>query len=166
MSIPGLNEPFPSRSEIVKPSRKASDVFIRWIENVLLSRLQASPVLAEALTPLPDQNAAAAGTLGVNLSGGLYRVDAHTVITVVDPVANSVQLTLGWTLNGLAYTETFTVLNSIVLGAAGTRQSAIFAMQVDPNTSVTYAYAYASNTPNAMHWQAALGLTLIGTIGA
>lgn len=170
MPIPGLNEPFPSRDEIVimrgDKAGHPTTRLTRYMEEVLLNRLQASPVLAQSITILANENTAVSGELAVNLSGGLYRVDVHTALRVCDPVSNSLQLTIGWTLNGLAYTETFTVLNGIVLGATTTRQSVVFNLQVDANTSVTYAFTYASNTAGVMHWQSALGLTLLGTIGA
>lgn len=165
MPIPGLNEPFPSRDRIVEKDGHPSYLFTNWNERVLLARLQASPVLAETPTVLVDQAAAAAGDLAVNVSGGFYRVEVFSALSVADAVANSLQLTLSWTLNGHAYTETFAALTSLVVGAAGSRQSAVFVMQVDPNTAVSYSFAYVSNTPGAMRWQTAATLTLIQAIG-
>lgn len=166
MPIPLLGEPFPSRDVIVKPNGKASEVFTRWNEQTLLRRLAATPVLPDPLEVLKNQTAAAAGTIGGTQSGGLYVCNPYLQIVTPAAVANTLQLTLNWTFSGIALSEVFTVLNSIVVGAAAGRQIAPpVTLWIDPNTAVSYSIAYTSNPAAAMVWAAALGLTLLQPLG-
>lgn len=161
-----ITEPFPSRDAIVNPQTgKASDVFVRWNEEGLLRRLQSTPVLPDVAEVLRNRSAAASGTIGGLQSSGLYALNGYMQILTPAGVANSLQLTIGWTFNGVSFTEVFAALTSIVLGNAGTRQPQVFSLWIDPNTAVSYSFAYASNPAAAMVWTAALGLTLLQPIG-
>lgn len=165
MPIPGLNEPFPSRDAIVKPNGHASDVFVRYNEQSLLRRLDSTPVLTDPVERLDSQSAGASGTIGGLQAAGLYVLHGYSQILTPAGVSNSLQLTIGWTFNGTTELEIFTALTSIVPGAAGTRGSHVFVLWLDPNTPVSYSFAYASNAAGAMVWSAALALTLLQSLG-
>lgn len=160
-----LTEPFPSRDPIVDPrTGKAAAIFTRWNEEGLLRRLASTPVLPDPVVRLTNKTAGASGTFGGALSGGLYAFHGYAQILTPAAVANTLQLTLGWTFNGVAQTEVFPVLNGLIVGAVSTRGSHLFTMQITPNSSVSYSVAYTSNPAAAMVWSAALGLTLLQPI--
>lgn len=161
---PFLTEPFPSRDRIVTPEGKSSDLFTRWNEETLIRRLASSPVLPDAVELVEHKSAAASGTIGSTQTRGLYVVNGYAQILTPAGVANSLELTLGWTFDGIAQTEVFAALTSIVLGNAGTRQSQVVTLWIDANTAVSYSYAYVSNPGGAMVYSAALGLTLLQPI--
>lgn len=166
MPIPQISEPFPSRDVLIElageDAGKPTRLFTRWQEEVLLLRLAASPVLTDPVEVLDTPgNTALAGTIGGTQNAGVYSVNGYVQILTPAAVANSVQLTLGWTFNGQPFTEVFPVLNSIVLGNVLTRQSVQFTVRLDPNTAVSYSFAYVSNPAATMVWMAVLALTLV-----
>jgi hypothetical protein len=163
MPIPGLNEPFPSRDEIVKASRKGADVFVRWIEQGLLARLSASPVLAEPPVVLTDKNTTQADTIGGTQSAGFYQVNAYLECTTADGGgAPTAQLTLTWTHNGKVLTRTYTALSGS--NVANTRGE-VDVIQIDGGTPVDYTIVYtAGATPLLFKFSATLSLTLVASI--
>lgn len=165
MPVPGLNEPFPSRDAIVKPDGKAADVFVRWNEQSLIRRLQSTPVLPDPVEVIDSRTTALAGTIGGVQSGGLYTVSAYAQILTPAAIANSLQLTIGWTFNGVAHTEVFTALTGLIVGASNTRQGVAYPIWIDPQTTVSYSFAYVSNPAAAMVWSAAVALTMLQSIG-
>lgn len=162
MPIPGLNEPFPSRDAIVKPNGNAADVFVRWNEEVLLQRLRSSPVLAEPVVTEDDKTATVTGTIGGTQSGGFYAFQYYGQVLVAAGVSSGLQLSLAWTYNGIAQTETFTNLTTNLITS---RQGLTYPLRIDPNATVSYTLTYASNPAAAMRYAAAMSLTLLQPLG-
>lgn len=106
-------------------------------------------VVAQVLLDHQQASIVTANLLLTNLAGGAYRVQYHTKIQVVDGVASSVTVTIGWTQDGNACAFSGAVLNG---NTANTQQQRTFPIVIDANTDITYAVAYVSNTPGQMKY--------------
>lgn len=163
MPIPGLNEPFPSRDEIVKESRKAADVFVRWIEEALLARLTASPVLAESPTQVVDANTTLFDTFGATQSAGFYQVGAYLECTTADGAGvPTAQLAITWTHNGKVLSRIYTALSG---SSVANNRGEADVIQIDGGTPVDWTIVYtAGATPLLFKYSATLSLTLLASI--
>lgn len=85
------------------------------------------------------------------IDAGLYRVSYYLRKTVADGVASSLTLTYGWTETGVALTESQAAL---VTDAITAEQSGSKLVRADAASDLTFAIAYASNTPGACHYNA------------
>ncbi len=81
------------------------------------------------------------------VSPGLYRVSFYQRKTIADGVNSSLTLTLGWVDGGIALTQAFPALATDTTSAF---QTATIFVRCDAATDITYAEAYASNTPAKM----------------
>lgn len=123
-------------------------------------QLASSPVTINQIAS-KDANAAVATSdlSGIVVAGGLYEVRTYQQITTVDGVSSSLQVTIGWTYNGVIQSETFTALTGDTLTTKLTGPSKVF--RADAATPITYAIAYASNTPAKMKYTADLLLSRV-----
>lgn len=92
--------------------------------------VQSSAYTSIAATAIPTQG----------LTAGLYRVSYDVSLLTPASVSSSLTVTLGWTYNGSARSQTFAALTSNV---ASSQQGGVYAMQIDSATSVTCAVALA-----------------------
>lgn len=83
-------------------------------------------------------------------AAGLYRVSYYTRKTVADGVSSSLTVTLGWTDHAVPLTEAGAALAT---DTVSTQQSGSKLIYADANSDITFAVAYASNTPGAMRYQ-------------
>lgn len=80
-------------------------------------------------------------------SDGFVRVGYYLRKTVADGVSSSLTFTVGWTQGGQAFSFSFSALTT---DTATAEQDGIKAIYCDAASAVTFAVAYASNTPNTM----------------
>lgn len=127
--------------------------WIQWAYK-LLDRIQATVQVLKTLalgTTGVGLNASIGATaipLG-GLSGGLMRVAWYARIRTPDPVASSLTVIIGWTEGGVALTlQGAAIVSNLVTSV----QSGVIEIQVDPNSAITYATTYVSNTPGFMHY--------------
>lgn len=140
--LPGIGQPFPSRDTIVKPTRKASDVFIQWNEQSLLQRVGQTPYRVQAAEVLSNQGATTTGTLGGDQATGAYRV-SYMAMVVTAEAASTLELTLSWTYGGLVRSHVFAVLDGSIVGG---EQGFVYPVQIDPGTPISYTLTYVGAT--------------------
>jgi len=137
---------FPVQDDLITDTRKLTMAWIQWF-TTLTQTVSQAPAQA-ALVSLTAQNDAISTTAAaVSVSAGLYRVTVYARITTPDAISNSLTITIGWTDGGITCSFSGAAMTGIL---PSTVQSFTFLVQADGATSVTYATAYASNTPNAM----------------
>lgn len=121
---------------------------LRWEElrnNAPNNSLITAPLL------LVNQNAAIVTTNAYAvLVDGLYEISWYVRKTTADGVSSSLTLTLGWTESGLPLTEAQAALG---VDSTSAEQSGTKLIHVDANTALTFAVAYASNTPGQMKFR-------------
>lgn len=123
---------------------------LRWEElrqNAAVNSLIVAPIL------LLNQNAAIATTnVFAVLVDGLYEVSYYIRKTTVDGVSSNLAFTYGWTESGLPLTEAVPA-GALAVDSTSAEQSGTKVMHCDANTALTFAMAYASNTPGAMKFR-------------
>ena len=145
-SIPGFNEPFPSRDQIAKPDLTASDALMIWVEQSLQTRIQASAYRVPSISPMTNVQGSGAGVLVANATAGQYRISAYREVEVADPVSSSLAITIGFTHGTKALIRQL----SAFAGAPQTindNAGDTVVIDVDAGTPISFTLVYASNTP-------------------
>jgi hypothetical protein len=158
MSLPGLNEPFPSRDKLVTEARYPESEFIRWMEQSLLPRVESA---AANVDSIEDSGLTAGVTItpiGADQIAGKYRFSIYLQVVTPAGVSSSLQVTLTWTYNGVVQTEVFGLLNG---NLTTTHQGVVYSFDLDDAGPVSYTIAYASNPANAMVYDYSLSLELV-----
>lgn len=163
MSLPFRNEPIPYWDALVDKAGMVTDLWTQWLDQSLLPQVQAAPTqigqYSNGGTPLDD---ALGITVVANVpTTGLYLFVAALQIVVAAGVTSNVQLTLTWTSNGVTQTEAFT---AIANGANTDHGSFPFSIIADGGTPVSISTTYASNPANAMQYNLAASVNLVGVI--
>jgi hypothetical protein len=134
--------------------------WLNWVQQGVIEILQQAP-LVKAVVALTNQHASIGATplaLGTKLAAGLYRVAYVARVTTVDGVSSSLTVTLGWTSGGQA----LTLVGAAMTGdALTTVQTGSATVEVDANSSITYATTYASNTPDKMRYSLTVAAELL-----
>ena len=128
-----------------------AQAWVVWILNSLIPRVQTATQVLKTQS-LANQSAAIGATPLVGLpvlDAGFYRVGYMVAKTIADGVSSSVTVTLGFTTDGVSRTLSGSALT---LDATTAVQSGEILARLDRSTSVTYATAYASNTPAKMRY--------------
>jgi N-acetylglutamate synthase-like GNAT family acetyltransferase len=134
--------PIPLETEIVDNAGKATTFFrLRWQQ--LIDNFNRAALVA-SIEALGRTAAIAAANAYVPTVGGNYRVTVAVQKVVADGVSSSVTVTLGWTSRGIPMTKTFPAFTTDAVGAS---DSTPWQFNADQDTPITYALAYASNTP-------------------
>jgi hypothetical protein len=130
----------------------------------LTTAVQNAPQQAGVFVELPDENDAIAPTdfSGGSLTEGLYNLWMYLRVTDPDGVSSSAQVTITWTNGGVTQTFVGTNVNG---DTTTSKQQQVIPLYIDGNTAITYEVAYASNTPNAMHYELYISLQLIKAVG-
>jgi hypothetical protein len=144
------------------PSRRLpfylSKAWLLWLYDLIL-RVQSALQLLQTVT-LVNQHAAIGATsiaLG-GVSAGILRLAWYLRVTTRDPVSSSVTLTIAWTEGAQACT----LSGAAVAGNLVTSlQSGVIEIAVDSNAVITYATAYASNTPGVMQYSLRISVTKV-----
>lgn len=132
-------------------------IFFRLAWQLLVDGFQISPTIAAV--DLTGQTAGIATTnVYTTISGASYRFSYALAKTLADGVNSSLQVTLGWTENGVAKTKVFAALTTDTTTAV---DGQVWPFHADANSIVTYAIAYASNTPAKMTYDGHLVLEVM-----
>lgn len=121
---------------------------LRWQD--LINGFQTTPSVA-AIQHLTQNASIATATAWTTRMPGNYRIGVAVLKTVADGVTSSLTVTVGWTRGGIARTKTFAALTT---DAAGANDCNLWQFYADGATNLTYAIAYASNTPGQMKYHA------------
>lgn len=131
---------------------------LQWQNLIDGNTLTPNVALASLLTP---QTAAIPTTSAfVTATGGLYRVAYYLRKTVADGVSSSLQMTVGFVDHGGALTEVFPALTT---DTASAHQSGSVLIWADATSTISYAIAYASNTPAKMTYNAYVTVELMSS---
>lgn len=127
----------------------------QWLQSVL-DRVQVAPQQVGRVS-ITGKHATIATTAipAPALSAGVYRASYTMAVTTVGSVTSSLTVTIGWTSNAQAMSETFAPLTS---NALTSEQNGQIVMSVDGNTSLTYGVAYVSNAANTCHYNFWIGV--------
>lgn len=151
MSTPTLTaiEPPPSATPVINKDGTMQKNWLDWLLLKLIPRLTAVGVI-KRVVPLTGQSAAIPATSLVQVTGaGVYRISRYVQISTIDGVASAVQLTVTYTYLG----QTLTIVGANVNGDTLTsRDEGVDTIRTDGGTSITYAFSYASTTPNKMQF--------------
>lgn len=158
MSLPGLNEPFPSRDKLVTEARYPEAEFVRWMEQSLLPRVDAASASVESIEASGLTDAVTITPIGADQVAGKYRFSIYLQVVSPAGVSSSLQVTLTWTYNGIVQSETFPLLNG---NATTTHQGTVYSFDLDDAGPVSYAIAYASTPANALQYAYSLSLELV-----
>lgn len=146
--MPRTLAPIPAGSAIVNQNGSITDFFrLRW--QSLIDGFLFSPSVASVSF---DLKTAAIVTVAAytTRASGLYRVSYFIRKTIADGVSSSLTVTLGWIEGGIGQSATFAALATDTTAA---EQDASKTIRVDAETDITYAIAYASNTPAKMTYE-------------
>lgn len=148
--------PIASAAEIIEKDPQTGkmlgtiSVFFRqWLLS-LIDRLQKAVYLPTAAIQKTNQHAAIGTAIAYTVAvGGIYRISYAIRKVVADGVSSSLTVTLGWVHRGASLS-----LSGAALTADSTTafQSGTTLAHVDASSNITYAVAYASNTPDQMQY--------------
>lgn len=137
--------PIPSGIQIVNSDGSITIFFRGLWQQIVNSFLLTSDV---AIPSGAGQNATIAPTTAfIPQVAGWYRVSYYLRKTINDGVSSSLTMTIGWTDHGQPLTQSGAAL---VTDTAQAQQNGSFLFYSDAVAPITYAIAYASNTPGAM----------------
>lgn len=150
------NDPVVERDQDTEdPKRRIigtiSRLWGRFIQTSILKRLDACAIRLKKVD-LAGQNATIGPTVIALalLPGGFYRVNYNIRVQVPAGVASSYELIIGWLDGGVA--QSFTT--GVIAGNTTTTQSQrTFPIQIDQNSSITYAVNYTSNPAANMQFR-------------
>lgn len=156
--MPKSLAPIPPGVAITDREGLITDFFmLRWEE--LRLGFQLTPTLALVTSPSPDPHAAVATTAAfTTTTSGFYRVSYYVRKTFADGVSSSLTFTWGWTESGVPLTDPDSALTLDTTGAVRSGRREVWA---DANTDLTFAFAYASNTPGRMMFRYNVAVELL-----
>lgn len=151
-------DPPPYIEVVVDESRILSGPWTRWWQ-LFWARVGSAVQFVGKTVALTNQSAAiATTTLQTVTQAGLYRVNWCARVTVADGVSSSLAVTLTWREGSHTNTKTFAALTG---DTTSTYDGAVWPLYADSGTLITYATAYASNTPAKMRYMLAVGTEFI-----
>lgn len=156
-----LTEPYPSRDRLVNKEGYASEEFDRWLSQNLQPAVQSSPNIIEGVSEDSLNDAVALTPIIPLAAQAFYRFSWGVQIITPDGAANSVQVVLTYTRNGVVQTETFTAVTGITTTTHG---GGVFPFRVDGGTPISYSVNYASTTPNACVYALNLAVELVQVV--
>lgn len=126
-------------------------ITVRWGTWLRDLRQQVDAAAAQTIAPVSRTGQTASiGTTPLetgSLAPGLYRLTYSVQVTTAAGVSSSIQVTFGWTRNGVSQTFTGTAFTGNTTGTNGSQTQLI---SVDQATPISYATTYASNPALAM----------------
>lgn len=90
------------------------------------------------------------------LAGGAYRINWYLSKTVADGVSSSATVTVTWTEQTSGLTKSLSGAALTLDTTAAVQSTGTPLIMVQQATAITYAVAYASNTPNKMTYTLAI----------
>lgn len=150
--MPNELPPIPPNVAITEPETGFMTFFFRQIWELVRTGFQRAPTVASI--EIADENEAVVTSLAwLALADGEYRVSWRLRKIVADGVSSSLTVTIGWLDGGVAISQAFPALTTDTVVA---QSSGSLVLHADGASQITYAIAYASNTPNKMHFNAAI----------
>jgi hypothetical protein len=146
--MPNTLAPIPLETEITDREGRIT-VFFRERWEQLIGGFQVTPLVAQ-LEFTGQQAAIALTSAYLALAAGLYEVGYYARKTAADGVNSSLQFTWSWVDHGVALSEADAAL---VLDTTAAQQSRTKLLYADGQTDLSFAVAYASNTPGAMAFE-------------
>jgi hypothetical protein len=148
--MPILQIPIPTGDPWVNKDLTLSDIAIKY----LTAEGDVSVAAARKLGNGVDitTQTASIGSTPIYLSAipeGTYRISYYAQVTVPASSSSSLQVTLGWTSNGVAQSFVGTAMTT---NSTTTIQDATKFIHVDANTPITYATTYASVGATSMQY--------------
>jgi hypothetical protein len=154
MSEPLDNPPY--KAEVVTAGRLLTGDWTRWIQVFFARVFAAIQGVGTPVVLQTDLSAAVPSTVLLTVTqSAFYRLSWYMRIVVVDGVSSSAQLTVTWREGSHTSTKTFTALTG---DTTSTYDGAVWPFYADSGTQVTFAIAYASNTPAKMRYRRALAI--------
>ena len=143
--MPQSLPPIPQGVPIVDPNGAITAFFrLRWED--IITAFTTTPSIANV--PKRTQTAAIATVAAFTTKrAGTYRISYYLRKTVADGVSSSLTFTWGWTETGVPLTESAAALTTDTTAAQQSGSKVVYA---DAATDLTFAVAYASNTPGQM----------------
>jgi hypothetical protein len=147
--MPKILDPIPVDAAIVEGRGVITTFFrLRWEQ--LRALFQLSPSVALIQSDLNQSATVVTTNAYTTASGGRFRVSWYLRKTVADGVNSSLTITLGWVESAVALTEPQAALVTDTIFA---EQNGSVTVEADPNSALTFAIAYASNTPAKMRFR-------------
>lgn len=147
-------ESLPFRSAVIDKARILTGDWIRTLQ-VYTARIITAVQFVGKTVALTDQGAAIGSTVVATITqSGFYRLSWYARVTVADGVSSSLQLTVTWREGSHTSTKTFAALTG---DTTSTYDGAVWPFHAESGTQVTYAAAYASNTPAKMRYRLDVG---------
>lgn len=106
-------------------------------------------VTPQAVMALDQNDAIGTTTIITPDQSGLYSFEYYLAVITADGVSSSAQVVIGWTDQGNTKGHTFTAVTGNTTTTTGSER---YLFQADAAAPITYSVTYASNTPNAMHY--------------
>lgn len=138
--------PIPTFAPIVDTQGQIT-TFFRLLWQALIGGWAQVPTAATPIAKTGQSASIVTSTLLATPAAGLYRVSWYLRKTVADGVASSLTMTIGWTDSGVSLTKSGSALTT---DSTTAEQDGAFTVYADAASDLTYAVAYASNTPGKM----------------
>ena len=158
----------PTQTSLIELDEKRKEPFyiakawLLWLQDALVARVQQTlqllTTVAQGVTIGVNAAIGATAIPLPSLSGGTLRVAWYARITTRDPVSSSLTVTIAWIEGGVALTLSGAAM---VGNLTTTVQSGTIDIAIDPGTAITYATAYASNTPGTMRYSLRVSVTRV-----
>lgn len=147
--MPKTLDAIPADAAIVQKNGVISIFFrLRW--EVLRTLATLAATLAVVRSSLTQAAAVVTTAAWTTKSGGQYRVTWYIRKTAADGVSSSLTVTIGAVDTGVAVAFVGAALTTDSVVAV---QSGSVIVEADISTDLTFAIAYASNTPGAMKFR-------------
>lgn len=141
---------------------KPTEELTKFFES-MQRQVQSSPVAPEPAVVLTNISANDSGTFGGELPAGLYAIHAYREVTTEDPVSSSLGVTITWTHNGKSLSRPLSTFSGTPQQDTDTATD-VSVIETDPNTSIGYVLAYASNTAALARFSLSMIAELLQTI--
>lgn len=145
-------DPLPYRDALIDDGRSMTARWIRSLYALWARVISCVAVVGSTIsTGLTNQSATIATTTLYTVSvNGVYRISTYLRVTVADGVSSSAQITVGWREGSQTCSKTFANVNGDTVTSF---DSNTWVVRADSGTVITYAVAYASNTPAKMRFR-------------
>jgi hypothetical protein len=141
------------------PAYGLSKDFGNWLQSSIVQNVASAPTTFPR-SSLSNQSGGVAPTPIPlpSLAAGTYRISYYLRKTVPDGVSSSLTITFGWTEGTVALTLSGPPLTVDAITAV---QTGTVLLLIDANSPITYAIAYASNTPGTMKYKLSVVVELV-----
>ena len=135
--------PVPYFSDFVAQANRVALDWSNWFRAVLASLNNAALALARVVASAQTATMATTTltTLPAISGASAYRVNYTAQVTTAASISSSLTIAFGWTAASVACSQSF---GPFTTNTTHTTPNAVFMIQADPATDVTYTVTYAS----------------------